>query len=243
MPRAGLSKVVRTLRVRTPAHGVCRLLCVGVLALTPSAQATPLKQAESPLPALQSLSIEPAHIRLHGSNRQQQLLITGKTAAGTLIDVTHLCDLVSSDPKIVTVNGSRVQGVRDGKTDISVRLGKLTASTSAIVSDFTTYPPVHFANDVMPLFSKYGCNSAGCHGKASGQNGFKLSVFGFDPEADYNALVKEARGRRIFPAALEQSLLLHKPTGTIPHGGGRRIEVGSPDYVLLHEWLKQGTPI
>src|SRR5439155_10321898 len=83
----------------------------------------------------------------------------------------------------------------------------------------------------------------GCHGKASGQNGFKLSVFGFDPEADYNAIVKEARGRRVVPAVVEQSLLLLKPTGTIPHGGGRRIEVGSPDYVLLHEWLKQGTPI
>jgi hypothetical protein len=103
--------------------------------------------------------------------------------------------------------------------------------------------PVHFANDIAPLFSKLGCNSGGCHGKASGQNGFKLSVFGFDPMADYDALVKEARGRRVFPAAPAQSLLLLKSTGTIAHGGGRRIEVGSSDYVVLHEWLKQGTPI
>src|SRR4051794_33852010 len=71
--------------------------------------------------------------------------------------------------------------------------------------------PVHFVNDVMPLFSKYGCNSAGCHGKASGQNGFKLSVFGYDADADYAALVKEARGRRVFPSAPDQSLLLLKP--------------------------------
>ena len=106
-----------------------------------------------------------------------------------------------------------------------------------------SFPPVHFANDVMPLFSKLGCNSAGCHGKASGQNGFKLSVFGFDPDADYAALVKEARGRRVFPSAPEQSLLLLKPTGKFAHGGGKRIEVGSADYELvLREWLKQGMP-
>jgi hypothetical protein len=104
-------------------------------------------------------------------------------------------------------------------------------------------PLVNFPNQIVPIFTKLGCNSGGCHGKASGQNGFKLSVFGFDPEADFNALVKEARGRRVFSAAPEHSLLLLKPTGMISHGGGRRIEVGSPDYVLLREWLKQGTPL
>src|ERR1019366_3200650 len=216
---------------------------LGVMALTPSVGANPPQIADAPLPMLLSLSVEPGQIRLHGSNRRQQLLVTGKTSAGTLIDVTHLCDLVSSDPAIIAVIGSRVQGVRDGKAEIRVRLGPLTASASASVSDFARYPPVHFANDVMPVFSKFGCNSGGCHGKAAGQNGFKLSVFGFDPEADYNALVKEARGRRVFPAAPEQSLLLQKATGTIPHGGGRRIEIGSPDHVLLHEWLKESTPI
>ena len=101
-------------------------------------------------------------------------------------------------------------------------------------------PPVHFANDVVPLLSKHGCNGGGCHGKASGQNGFKLSVFGFDPAADYNALVKEGRGRRVFAAAPDQSLLLLKATGRVAHGGGRRIAPDSPDYALLLAWLKQG---
>ena len=80
-------------------------------------------------------------------------------------------------------------------------------------------PAVHFANDVVPLLSKHGCNAGGCHGKASGQNGFRLSVFGFDPAADYDALVKEGRGRRVFAAAPESSLLLLKATG---RGGPRR---------------------
>ena len=103
--------------------------------------------------------------------------------------------------------------------------------------------PVHFANDIVPLLSKYGCNNGGCHGKASGQNGFKLSVFGFDPAADFNSLVKEGRGRRVFAAAPEASLLLQKATGRTAHGGGRRIAPASPDYALLLAWLQQGTPI
>ncbi len=224
---------------------LARVLAVflGVMALAPAVAAIPPGETDSPLPALQALSIEPGQIHLHGSSRQQQLLITGKTSAGQLIDVTNRCDVVSSDPSIVAVSGGGVQGVRDGKTTITARLGKWTATVSASVSDFAAYPPVDFGNDVVPLFSKLGCNSSGCHGKASGQNGFKLSVFGFDPEADYNALVKEARGRRVFPAAPKHSLLLLKPTGTVVHGGGRRLEVGTPDYVLLHEWLKQGMPI
>ena len=71
----------------------------------------------------------------------------------------------------------------------------------------------NFENDIVPILSRYGCNSSGCHGKAEGQNGFKLSVFGFDPSADYAALTMEARGRRVFPAAPEHSLLLAKASG------------------------------
>src|SRR5947208_6974408 len=80
----------------------------------------------------------------------------------------------------------------------------------------------HFENDITPLLNRFGCNSSGCHGNAEGQNGFKLSIFGFDPAFDYNALVKESRGRRIFVAAPEASLLLGKASGVMPHGGGVR---------------------
>src|SRR4051794_37518394 len=77
----------------------------------------------------------------------------------------------------------------------------------------------HFENDITPLLNRYGCNSAGCHGNAEGQNGFKLSVFGFDPAFDYDALVKEARGRRVLASAPEASLVLAKASGAMPHGG------------------------
>ncbi|HUG93884.1 MAG TPA: DUF1549 domain-containing protein [Planctomycetaceae bacterium] len=103
-------------------------------------------------------------------------------------------------------------------------------------------PAVHFENDIVPLFSKLGCNSGGCHGKSAGQNGFRLSVFGFDPRADYDALVKEARGRRLFPGDPEESLLVAKATGRMPHGGGRRTAPGSADHELLARWVRQGMP-
>src|SRR5205085_3261346 len=102
--------------------------------------------------------------------------------------------------------------------------------------------PINFANQIVPIFTKLGCNSGGCHGKSSGQNGFKLSLLGFYPEEDYEFLVKEARGRRLFPAAPERSLLLMKATNGIAHGGGMRMDADSYEYALLRSWIAQGTP-
>lgn len=101
---------------------------------------------------------------------------------------------------------------------------------------------LNFANDIVPILTKGSCNSGGCHGKASGQNGFKLSLLGFEPEEDYEHIVKEARGRRLFPAAPEQSLLLTKGTAQLPHGGGKKLEADSEDYQDLVEWIRQGMP-
>lgn len=100
--------------------------------------------------------------------------------------------------------------------------------------------PVRFTTDVVPVLTKLGCNSGGCHGKATGQNGFKLSLLGFEPDFDFRALVKEGRGRRISLAAPDRSLLLVKATNATPHGGGRRTEVGSDEYEVLRRWIASG---
>src|SRR5262249_44929125 len=102
--------------------------------------------------------------------------------------------------------------------------------------------PINFPNQVVPIFTKLGCNGGGCHGKASGQNGFRLSLLGFEPELDYTTLVKESRGRRLFPAAPDASLLLLKATGTIAHAGGKRMEAGSDEYNLVRRWIAAGMP-
>ncbi|HLW68409.1 MAG TPA: DUF1549 domain-containing protein [Gemmataceae bacterium] len=102
--------------------------------------------------------------------------------------------------------------------------------------------PVTFEFDVQPLLTRFGCNAGACHGKSRGQNGFALSLLGFDADFDYDALIHEGRGRRIFPSTPEYSLLLRKPSGQMPHGGGKRFDIDSPQYRLLYAWIKAGAP-
>lgn len=101
---------------------------------------------------------------------------------------------------------------------------------------------LHFVNDVLPILSRYGCNSGGCHGRATGQNGFKLSLFGFDPAADYAAIAEDGLGRRISWTAPTASLLLRKPSGQAEHGGGELFAAASPAYQVLANWIAAGAP-
>ena len=101
---------------------------------------------------------------------------------------------------------------------------------------------VSFELDIQPILTANGCNAGACHGKQRGQNGFQLSLLGFDPEFDYTAITKSARGRRVFPASPERSLLLMKPAGQMPHGGGLLLDGDSEDYATLLRWIEQGLP-
>ena len=102
--------------------------------------------------------------------------------------------------------------------------------------------PVTFERDIVPILTRHGCNSGPCHGKARGQNGFALSLLSYDADFDYQALVTEARGRRVFPAAPEHSLLLRKASGQVAHGGGKRLDAGSPHYDVFLRWIAAGAP-
>ena len=124
----------------------------------------------------------------------------------------------------------------------AVGVSSAIAAEPSSPSETAASVPVSFVNDVVPTMTKVGCNAGGCHGKATGQNGFKLSLFGFEPQEDYEHLVYEQRGRRIIPSAPEASLLLTKGSGQVPHGGGKRIEPGTPQYELLRRWIAQGMP-
>jgi demethoxyubiquinone hydroxylase (CLK1/Coq7/Cat5 family) len=101
---------------------------------------------------------------------------------------------------------------------------------------------VNFPNQIVPIFTKFGCNGGGCHGKIAGQNGFRLSLLGFEPREDYEHLVRETRGRRLFPASPDSSLLLQKSIGSVPHGGGQRMDLDSHEYRVLRRWIAQAMP-
>ena len=133
------------------------------------------------------------------------------------------------------------------------RAGERGAATTSRTSSPQPSPPLHggeganspqlsFLNDVLPILSKAGCNLGSCHAKADGQNGFKLTIFAYDPRADYLEIVKDARGRRVFPALPEESLLLKKATLAVPHDGGLRIERDSEEFRTLASWIAQGMP-
>jgi hypothetical protein len=99
-----------------------------------------------------------------------------------------------------------------------------------------------FRNDVLPVLSQAGCNSGGCHGALAGKGGFRLSLFGYNPEADYFAITRELRGRRVELSDPGRSLFLTKPTTAVPHKGGKRLEVDSEDYRILAAWISAGCP-
>ena len=101
---------------------------------------------------------------------------------------------------------------------------------------------INFELDVLPILTSAGCNAGACHGKSRGQNGFQLSLLGFDADFDYSAIVKEARSRRVFPAAPEMSLILQKPSGRLSHGGGVRLPAGSEEYEIVRRWIASGMP-
>src|SRR5207244_6950427 len=127
----------------------------------------------------------------------------------------------------------RVVPIANGATTITARYGDKAVTISVSTRSMDENLPINFANHVVPIFTKLGCNSGGCHGKSGGQNGFALSLLGFVPEFDYQTLVKETRGRRIFLASPENSLLLLKASGGIAHAGGKRMELDSDEYKLI----------
>ena len=185
--------------------------------------------------------VEPKRLVLRGANREQQLVVSAPGPNG-LRDLTRSCKFDVGDGRVARMNGTLVEGVSDGSTTLVVSFDGERIEVPIVVEDFDQYPPVHFENDVLPIFTKLGCNSGGCHGKSTGQNGFKLSVFSFDPAADYETLLKQSRGRRALTGSPGRSLLLLKATAAVPHGGGKRLVENSRDYKVLYEWIGQGMP-
>jgi hypothetical protein len=187
--------------------------------------------------------VDPPVVRLRGPAASWSLLVHGRTADGLLVDLTRTARYRSADPRIAAVSPAGVvRPVGDGETNIVVEAEGRTLTVAVRVAEAGAPRQVTFTADVLPVLTRFGCNSSGCHGKAEGQNGFKLSVFASDPGADFAALVKEGRGRRLFPSAPEQSLLLRKMSGQMAHGGGARIPRASADYETLRAWVAAGAP-
>jgi hypothetical protein len=197
-----------------------------------------------PKPAeVQSLAVFPTQVTLKSGDDAAQLIITATLADGRLADLSGDAKYTVADGKTVRVTPTgRVLPAGNGATEIVAAYGDKTIKVPVTSEHFGENLPINFPNQVVPIFTKLGCNSGGCHGKASGQNGFKLSLLGFEPETDFTSLVKEARGRRVLATAPDHSLLLEKAVGVAPHGGGRKMEKDSDEYKLVRRWIAAGLP-
>ncbi len=216
-----------------------------------TADEAPAKPASKPAVAdpgsLTALSFELGSaegLTLAGRDARRQLVVSGTYSSGQTRDLTRSVSYSVEPETIASVdNTGLVLPLAEGQATITAKDSSgPSASVKLTVSHLVNDLPINFPNQVVPVFTKLSCNSGGCHGKASGQNGFRLSLLGFEPSEDYDHLVKEGRGRRLFPAAPERSLLLMKATGTVPHGGGARMERDSIPYRLIYRWIEQGLP-
>lgn len=189
------------------------------------------------------LEIFPTSAVIRGADRAQQLVVTGRYENGGVRDLTGQAKFSFSNAGVAKIDdGGEVEPKADGKTVITAEVAGLAARSTITVESMGTDLPINFTNEIIPVFSKLGCNSGGCHGKSGGQNGFRLSLLGFEPALDHETLTRESRGRRVFPAAPERSLLLLKGTAGLPHGGGKRMEPDSPEYKLVTRWIRTGMP-
>ena len=180
------------------------------------------------------LSLLPGELRLVGSEDSRQIVVTQATKQYP-IDVTRQVRYEVYPKGIVGVSSrGYVTPVANGRANIiATKSDGQTVSIAVEVEAFHDERRVSFPNDVVPQLTRAGCNSGACHGTPKGKNNFRLSLLGFEPKTDFEFLTRESRGRRVFPAAPERSLLLQKASGGVPHGGGIRIKKGDTAYNVV----------
>jgi hypothetical protein len=188
------------------------------------------------------LAIQPTHVTLSTPQSKQQL-IAELTTGQFQQDLTAKTQWTSSNTNIASVSPvGVVTPIGDGETDITAKAANFTATAHVTVKGATAPFTWSFRNNVVPVLTKSGCNSGSCHGALAGKNGFRLTLRGYDPEVDYYTLTRQAVGRRVSPAEPATSLMLLKPTFTVPHGGGKRFPTSSVEYRILSEWIAAGAP-
>src|SRR5262245_37145611 len=180
-----------------------------------------------------SIEARPTAVELKGRFEYRQLLITGKLDSGETVDLTRMAKVTQAG-KVANVSADGVvRGAADGSDELGYTFNNHSVKVPVAVSGLAAAPAVSFVRDVAPVLSRMGCNAGTCHGAKEGKAGFKLSLRGYDPVYDHRALTDDIGDRRFNRSAPDQSMMLLKATGSIPHVGGVRTEVGHPYYDLV----------
>ena len=187
------------------------------------------------------LSVYPENAVLFGEGARQHIIVTSTDADGMARDVTAKANVTLSGPEIARLEKpGLVRAAAPGTARLTASYDGTNASATIEVRAAGGSRELSFVKDIVPIFTKFGCAGSNCHGSIRGKAGFKLSLFGYEPGLDYQAIVKAADGRRVNLTDPEASLILKKPTFQVPHGGGVRFEKGSLPYDAIVEWLRAG---
>ncbi len=187
------------------------------------------------------LEILPAEVELSGARDRQSIIVLQHRADGSTQDVTAEAT-VKIDPPVASISRGFLAPKADGQGQLTASVSALSAQATIRVARASAAEPLGFRNDVLPVLTRFGCNTGKCHGAAVGKDGFRLSLFGYDPDGDYYRLTRELPGRRINLADPTNSLLINKAAGKVPHTGGERFDDQSEAWALIVRWLEDGAP-
>jgi hypothetical protein len=214
------------------------VLAIALLASAPSFAQEKL----SPGGKLARLEVRPERVELKTPFAYSQLVLTGTLVSGERVDLTRMAKIEA--PACVEVSATGVVRAKgDGEGMLTLGYEGQSVKVPVKVSGQKEVYPVSFVRDVMPVLSRMGCNAGTCHGAAQGKNGFKLSLRGYDPLADHQALTDDLEGRRFNRAAPDASFMLLKLSGAVPHTGGVLCKPGDPYYELIRLWIAQGVKL
>ncbi|MDA7629322.1 PSD1 and planctomycete cytochrome C domain-containing protein [Akkermansiaceae bacterium] len=202
-----------------------------------------LEDPSAPDLNLASIAVYPSSVTLETKRDSHRLIALATAKDATTRDVTTSAKFTIKDPSLVKIEGTTLTPLKDGSTSVTIDFRGQSVEVPVTVKGAVEDRKISFQQDVVPVFTASGCNTGSCHGSARGQDGFMLSLFGYDPEGDYYRITREQSGRRINLALPKDSLLLTKSIGAVPHTGGKLFEKDHPFYKTLLEWVKDGAPI
>ncbi len=213
-------------------------------AAQPKAAPTPPPVAPAVVaPAGPKVAVYPPDINLETSRDRQSFIVQLTQTDGITRDITEQSQISFANPALVKLDKFTVLPLSDGVTEMTVVAAGQTIKVPVKVTQAKADSPVSFKRDVMPIFMRAGCNVGGCHGAARGKDGFRLSLFGFDPDGDHYRLTRELNGRRVNLAIPTDSLMLEKAAGKVPHTGGGKIKEGDEYYQTIVRWLEADAPL
>ena len=202
----------------------------------------PVPQGPPPTTGIASIEVFPPEINLTTARDRQLFVVQALYNDGITRDVTSASKITLGDAKLVRRDGNTYYPAADGATNATVAFGDKTVTVPVKVSQATVQTPLSFRLDVMPVFMRAGCNTGSCHGAARGKDGFRLSLFGFDPDGDHHRLTREMVGRRVNLAVPADSTLLEKSIGAVQHTGGKRFDAKDELYKTVLNWIEAGAP-